>query len=350
MRTLSIVGLAIAVVLPLVVGCGPAKPPPNAGGGDVDKTPPASSLPTAAAPVVDELGSAKDVDAAKKALDAGDLAGAEKAYQAALVKFPNNALAVFGIGLLHEKAGRKPQAMEAYKQALNLKADLDDAAVQLAALYLDASPPRLDDAIAVCRAALALRPKNATLHNTLAIAIANRGFDQDSALKEFEEAIKLNGNEPMFHITYAEWLTAWKIGGAVAHLETARQLVKDDVGVLATIGHELRLAGEFKSCVDVFTKLVAKKDGGEVRTERALCKLGLKDEAGVVADLQAAVAKEPGYAPAHYYLGGRFAVKKKWKEAMAEYEKYLQLDPQGSLAKQATEKLEVVKKLMAEKK
>ena len=125
---------------------------------------------------------------------------------------------------------------------------------------------------------------------------------------------------------------------------------KDDMGVLATIGHELRLAGEFKSCVDVFTKLVAKKDGGEVRTERALCKLGLKDEAGVVADLQAAIAKEPGYAPAHYYLGGRFAVKKKWKEAMAEYEKYLQLDPQGSLAKQATEKLEVVKKLMAEKK
>ncbi len=337
--------LALASVFTLAAACGPAKPPPTPGG-EVDKTPPPTAS-TARAPVIDELGSAKDVDDAKKAFDAGDLAGAQKAYESALVKFPNNAVAIFGIGMLHEKAGRKPQAIEAYKQALNLKADLDDAAVPLAALYLDASPPRLDEAIAVCRAALAVRPKNAALHNTLAIALANRGFDQDGALKEFEEAIKLNGNEPMFHITYAEWLTAWKIGGAVAHLETARLLVKDDVGLLATIGHQLRYAGEFKSCVDIFTKLIAKKDGGEVRTERALCKLGLKDEAGVVADLQAAVAKEPGYAPAHYYLGGRFAVKKKWKEAIAEYEKYLQLDPQGSLSKQATEKLEVAKKLMA---
>ena len=102
--------------------------------------------------------------------------------------------------------------------------------------------------------------------------------------------------------------------------------------MIASIGHEYRMAGEFDSCVKTFDHAVAMKDGGEVRTERALCKLGLKDDKGTLADLQAAVDKEPTYAPAHYYLGGRLAMSKHFKEAAAEYGKYLELAPDGSLA------------------
>ena len=84
------------------------------------------------------------------------------------------------------------------------------------------------------------------------------------------------------------------------------------------------------------------KDGGEVRTDRALCKLGLKDEKGAFDDLQAAVAKEPSYPTAHYYLAGRLAgAGKRYKEAAEEYAKYLQLAPTGSLAKAATERLKL---------
>jgi tetratricopeptide (TPR) repeat protein len=348
MKATSLTALAVAVVFPLAAACGPSKPPGTVVGPDAVPSSSASS-PTAATPGIDEAGAAKDVDDGKRAFDAGDLPGAQKAYESALAKMPNNYLALFGVGMVHEKSARKPQAMEAYKQALNVKPDGEEAGIQLAAMYLDANPQRLDDAIAVCRSVLALKPKNATLHNTLAIALAYRGFDHEAALKEFEEALRLNVNEPMFHITYAEWLTAWKEKGAAAHLDMARQLVKDDPALLATIAHELRLAGEFQPCIDIYTKLIAKKDGGEVRTERALCKLGLKDDAGVMADLLAAVAKEAGYAPAHYYLGGRYAVKKKWKEAAAEYEKYLQLEPSGSLAKAATERLEMSKKMLEKK-
>ena len=102
--------------------------------------------------------------------------------------------------------------------------------------------------------------------------------------------------------------------------------------MLASIGLEYRMAGEFDSCVKTSTAPSAMKDGGEVRTDRALCKLGQKDEKGTLDDLQAAVAKEPSYAPGHYYLGGRLAKHKRFKEAAAEYAKYLELAPNGSLA------------------
>jgi Tfp pilus assembly protein PilF len=107
----------------------------------------------------------------------------------------------------------------------------------------------------------------------------------------------------------------------------------------ASVGYEYRMAGEFASCVKTFDAAIATKDGGEVRTERALCHLGQKDEAGALDDLEAAVKAEPTYAPAHYYLGGRLASSKHFKEAAAQYAEYLKLAPTGSLAKAAAERL-----------
>jgi tetratricopeptide (TPR) repeat protein len=109
--------------------------------------------------------------------------------------------------------------------------------------------------------------------------------------------------------------------------------------MLVSIGFEYRMAGEFDSCVKLFDRLIATKDGGEVRTDRALCKLGLKDEAGALVDLKAAVTTEPTYPQGHFFLAGRLASAKHYKDAAAEYQAYLQLAPQGSLSDQAGERL-----------
>jgi cytochrome c-type biogenesis protein CcmH/NrfG len=81
-----------------------------------------------------------------------------------------------------------------------------------------------------------------------------------------------------------------------------------------------------------------------------LCRVALKDEKAALDDLKAAVAVEPTFAPAHYYLGGRLGVAKRFKDAAAEYAKYLQLDPNGSLAKQAGERLKAAQEAAAKKK
>ncbi len=143
----------------------------------------------------------------------------------------------------------------------------------------------------------------------------------------------------MVHLTLAQWLIAWRADGAVAQIDIARDLAKSDLGLVAAVGYEYRMAGAFESCVKTFDRAEEIQDGGEVRTERALCKLGLKDEAGARGDLQAAVAKDPSYGPAHYYLAGRLAAEKDFAGAAREYAKYLSLEPNGLLAKQATDRL-----------
>jgi len=172
----------------------------------------------------------------------------------------------------------------------------------------------------------------------MGLALATRG-DKDPAIQQFNQAIQITPGDPMLSYTYAVWLNKWHVRGAAPLLDAALPLVKNDFPMMVSIGHEYRLAGEFDSCVRTFDAAVKTRDGGEVRTERALCKLGLKDEAGTLADLKSAVTTEPGYAQAHFFLAGRLASTKHFKDAVLEYGTYLQLAPNGSLADQASERL-----------
>ena len=237
-------------------------------------------------------------------------------------------------------------AEAAYKAALVVKPDLEAAAASLSALYVDEG--RIDEALAIARGGLAKHPGSAALHENMGVALAARG-DQDNATKELAQAVQIAPTDAMFHLTLAHWFNVWKVRGAAPHLDAARDIVKDDYGMIASIAYEYRMASEFDSCVKTYDRAVAIKDGGEVRLGRALCKLGLKDEKGTLDDLQAAVVKEPSYAPAHYYLGGRLALAKHFKEAASEYGKYLLLEPNGSLAAKATEKQKAAQDAMKNK-
>ncbi len=337
MRDRVLRALGTACVMTAAAACGGGSTPPAETGG---VAPPASSSEptgTASLPSGPEPAPSAELDAGIKAFDAGNYAEARKSFDAASKKNPQNFEAFFDLGQACEKLGDKPAAEAAYKAALAIKPDLDTAAAQLCAMYIDAG--RIDDALSVGRTGLAKHPGSAALHENLGVALATHG-DQDPAVQELEAAIKLAPSEPMYHLTLAHWLNAWHVRGAAPHLDAVRDVAKD-YALLASVGFEYRMAGEFDSCVKVFDRAIGMKDGGEVRTERALCKLGLKDEKGTFDDLTAAVTKEPGYAPAHYYLGGRLALARKYKEAAAEYAKYLELAPNGSLAKNAAERLKM---------
>ena len=236
-----------------------------------------------------------------------------------------------------DKAG----AERGYREALKMKPDLDAAATNLGALLVEAG--KVDDAITVLKGAIARRPDAGELRLNLAVALAQKG-DQAAATKEFDEAVKLQGKDPIYLVTYAQWLGQWKqTDAAVAKLKAASALAGQDVGVLASIGFEMKNVGAFADCVTVLDKAVGLKDAAELRTYRALCKLGNKDKAGSLADLEAAVKKEPSYGPAHFYLGGRYADAGKWAEVIQEYEAYLKIEPKGPLAKQAEERIKLAK-------
>ncbi len=327
-------GGSLAIVL---LACGGSAPPAQTGGAGA---PPTGSLdnPAPQGTAAEPPPASPDVSAGIRAFDAGNYADARKSFEAAAKKNPNDYEALFNLGQTCEKLGDPPGAETAYKAALVAKPDLDNAAANLSALYLDAG--RNDEALGVARIGLAKHAGSAPLHENMGLALAAKG-DQDNAMKEFTQALQLTPNDAMFHLTFAHWLNAWKVRGAAPHLDAARDLVKDDYPMTISIGHEYRMAAEFDSCVKTFDHAVSMKDGGEARTERALCRLGLKDDKGTLADLQAAVSTEPTYANAHYYLAGRLAMTNHFKEAAAEYAKYLQLAPNGSLAKPAADRMKM---------
>ena len=284
-----------------------------------------------------------DIAHGTQSIEAGEYADAKTSFEAALKKNPkqNGADAHYYLGVVAEKQKDKTTAEKEYKTALTLRPDFINPSENLGALYIDAQ--RWDDALAVTKPAEAKHAQEAPLHLNMAIILAGKG-DQPGSDGEFKQAVTLTPGDPMFLLTYAHWLGAWKQpDAAVEKLRAARPLAKDDVGMLAAIGHEMHVVGAFADCVPTFDRAIQIKDAAELRTERAACKLGAKDEAGAMTDLQAAVKEDASYAPAHFYLAGRYAKAKKTKEAIAEYEAFLKLDPNSPIAAKAREHLKTLK-------
>ena len=93
----------------------------------------------------------------------------------------------------------------------------------------------------------------------------------------------------------------------------------------------------------VLTQAIALRDSAELWTERASCRIASNDDAGAVSDLRTSTTKEPGYAPGHYYLGNELAKAGDFAGAIAAYQAFLKLEPNGPLAKGVQEKLRLAK-------
>jgi tetratricopeptide (TPR) repeat protein len=303
--------------------CGPTRPP---------------AIDVAPAITAQEAVHAPELAAGVQALAAGEYESARVSFAAAARSNPRDDVALWDLGQACEKLGDGVAAANAYRAELALKPDADRAAAALAGLY--AAEGHIDDALAIAARGLASHPSSAPLHAAMGNALAIRG-DQDAAIAQLVQALEIEPTNAMLHYTLATWLNRWQVRGAGPHLDAAAALIHDDYPMTVSIGHEYRLAGDFAACVRTLDAAVKTRDRGEPRTERALCKLGLHDDAGALADLQAAVATEPTYAQGHFFLAGRLAGTKKFKEAAAEYKAYLELAPDGSLGDQAKERLKL---------
>jgi Tfp pilus assembly protein PilF len=326
----------------LAVACGGGGAPPP----DVPANPPLELLntPNAPAPAA-PIAPGDDVAKGTRALEGNDLTAAKAYFDHALRSNPNNADALYYEGVLADKAGDKDSAEKSYKAALKAKPDHEQAAVNLSALYIDGL--HYEPALAVAQAGIAKHPNNPSLHMNAAVAAASNG-DQAGGTKEFLVAVRLAPDDPMFLLTYGHWLGVWKLpDAALTQLKLARPAAKKmgegGLGVLASVGHEMHVVQAWSDCIATYDEAVAIKDAAELRTERAACKIGAKDDAGALADLKAAVAKDASYAPAHYYLGNELARAKQFTDAAAQYDAFLKLEPAGPMATAAQKKLALVK-------
>jgi len=338
-------GITVCITACVALGAcgGPAQPADKPDPSLAPSGPTATAAPTKPGgtdgPVA--ASTSDDVTKGTAAVKAGDWTGARAAFEAAIKKNPKQADAHYYLGLVMDKVGDKPAAEKNYKTALDLQPDLPEAAENLTAIYVEGQ--KYDEAIAVAKKALAKNPKNAGMQLNLAFALSGKG-DVDGASKAFEDAVKLAPNDAQFYLAYAQHLgAAKKTDDALAKLKQAQRVAGDDPALLGTIGYEFKTLRAVPECIAAFDKAIAAKDNADFRTNRAQCKYVAKDKPGAMADLQAAIAKEPGFAPAHYWLGSWLHEDGKFPEAAAEYDAYLKAAPKGPMAKAAEAKSKLAK-------
>ena len=328
------------LLLWLSVACGGSqeKPPAN----ETQTTPSATAEPTAQPTAQVAPPSSPETARGMDALKAGDFPKAKSAFEAAIAANAKDADAHHYLGVTLENLSDKTGAEREYKAALAIKPDLAEAAANLGAIYVEAQ--RWDDALAVLRPAAQRRSDSAALEFNLALALSGKG-DQDGATHAFDAALKATPNDPMLLYTYGHTLATWKQNdAAVSKLKAARDAANGNGELLGSIGHELLLLRAVPDCISAFDKAIAAKDGAQFRTERALCKIANKDDAGATSDLEAAVQADAKYGLAHYWLATRRMGAKRWADAAKELEAYLKIEGANApMAKSAKEALAVAK-------
>lgn len=116
----------------------------------------------------------------------GDVQGAEASLRSALAVAPDDAAANLDLGLLLAEAGRRAEAEAALRRALAADPALAQAAYNLCALL---AQDRLQEALAHCRKAFALRPDSAKYGHAYAF-FAWRGGDERAAVAALEAILR----------------------------------------------------------------------------------------------------------------------------------------------------------------
>jgi tetratricopeptide (TPR) repeat protein len=319
-RTRWVLGAILSV---LVASCGGPKAPP-AGGANSSAAPLNGGRLGALRAAIEE-GRRDDSDGL---LD--KLSDQEKASRAGRVL----------AGRVAELHGAGTDAKDAYNGVLREEPGHIEASLALGARLLDEGDTK--GALDATDRGLDAHPNDASLLlNRAYIVLTTDGFP--AAGNAFFAAERASGGSGIVRLSYASALT--KAGRGREAVDVLARVAADahsTVGELAEAGHELRQQGAFAPCLAAFDRVVAERDGGEIRVERALCKLGLRDPEGSLKELDAGIQAEPTYAPLFFYRGGRLAEGHRWRDAKAAYEKYLLLAPDGSLADMAKKRLRMI--------
>ncbi len=154
---------------------------------------------TAAKPAVppDLVGLARE---AKDHFERGNYRDAEKIYDKALAKAPNNLYVLSNLGVVRFRQQKYKLAEEAFKKAIAVAPEDDFSHCTLGIVFYQQG--KFDDAIQSLTRALAINAKNPTAHNYLGITASQKGW-QEAAQKELETATAIDPTYADAHFNLA---------------------------------------------------------------------------------------------------------------------------------------------------
>ncbi len=301
------------------------------------------------------------------AKDENEIAAAMGILDDVLKKDPKVIDAWFTLGMMSSRRGRDKDAIGFYKRALALKADDEEAVINMAHSYrklgrdddalvgfrrfLELDPKNaqvhyeiaqilLDrgksaEAVTELRQALAVEPKMAAARNALGVAALNEG-DLDAAEAEIRRALKLKPDVRLAHFNLA--LVAEKRGNAAtaqAEYQKELELHPNNYKAAFNLGHVYEAQGRAAEQEAAYRKAIEiNPDFGEgyFYLAKLLLDQGRRfDEAVTLARKGLEVAPTSPYAPlGHYVLADLYSRLGRSADAAAEAQRGRALEKKSS--------------------
>jgi len=279
-------------------------------------------------------------DAAIEALWRGDAASGPKEqirlYRQGLESDPESALLHNQLGAALARSGQLAGAIAEFDRAIELAPDY--AAPRTNRGLVLKRQKRWQEAEKSLRAAIALGAKSPTPHIALA-RLLDRVGDTIEAVDQLELAVDADPCHADALMTLAGfYFECYNLRDA---MRTARRLLEiqpDHVPALNLVGLMLLVPREYQKAEAVFLRaLTAMPDDPETLSNLALAVYGQGNSDMAIGILQRVIARNPGYANAHLYLGRIYLAEKQADEAADELQRAAELKPRMAAARSGLE-------------
>jgi tetratricopeptide (TPR) repeat protein len=261
------------------------------------------------------------------ALDhAGRLPEAIRQFEEALRLAPGDVEIRDNLGVTLEHAGRAVEAIRHYQAALALKPSFPEAHNNLGNALIRIG--RIPEAIQQYEEALRLRPDYADTRYNLGGALDQAGRT-DEAIQQYEAALRLKPDYAEAHNNFGNLLRRIGRGAeAIEHYEAALRLEPGLARAHHNIGLVLEDAGRIPEAIQEYeAALRLQPDLAEAQNNLGvlLCRNGRVAEG--LAHLREAVRLGPDVARSHFNLGVALAQAGRTDEAIQQYSEALRLRP-----------------------
>ncbi|HZK81708.1 MAG TPA: tetratricopeptide repeat protein [Humisphaera sp.] len=216
------------------------------------------------------------------------------------------AAAFFGnLGLVHAAQGKFDLAIDAYRQAIEIRPDFPEAHNNLGGALRQTR--QLDAAIAAYEQAIAFRPGFAEAHNNLGLALTDTGRN-DEAIVHFRKAVAIVPNYAQARNNLGNaFHRQGDLQTAIACWREALSLCPDLAEAHNNLGNAFKETGRLDEAVEAFNRALSL----DPNLPEALNNLGVilhgKGQAVQAIEIyQRAIALRPDYAEAHYNLAIAF--------------------------------------------
>lgn len=230
------------------------------------------------------------------------------------------------LGLLLAKKGKKDQAIEEYKKAIEVRPDIKDARLNLANLYMDSGA--YDKAAEEFKSVLLADPGNVEVAVSLGHAYAQQGLDEKAA-EVYAKAVKAAPDDLKMRYVLANLYL--KIGLLDnAEKEYTEIIARDPKNADSrnNLGNIYYSKGLPDKAVEEYNKALA-LDPAHFRARNNLANVYLMTSRFDMAidEYKKVLEAQPGNAVVRYNLGLAYEGKGMMREALREWEEAARIDP-----------------------